>query len=136
MPITKSETETLALAARIAEKIKKGGLVCLFGELGTGKTIFAKGIADYLGIDKFSIKSPTYTYIRHHSGRGVNIYHIDLYRLEKIDDLMLREINELIENKTNIIIMEWADRMGNALPKNRIDIHLKYIDKNTREITL
>lgn len=131
MPVTKSEQETQKLAEKTADKIKNGGVVCLFGELGTGKTVFAKGIAHALGIDKFSIKSPTYTYIREHKN---NLYHIDLYRLDQIDQLLLHEINELIENPKNIIVIEWADRMGEHLPEDRIDIQFKYLDKFTREI--
>lgn len=130
MPITKSEQETQQLAEKITKKIKNGGLVCLFGELGTGKTVFTKGIAHFLGIDKFSIKSPTYTYIR----RIKNLYHIDLYRLDQIDDLLLHEINELLENKKNIIIIEWADRISEHLPKDRIDVRFEYVNETTRKI--
>ncbi|MBD3360733.1 tRNA (adenosine(37)-N6)-threonylcarbamoyltransferase complex ATPase subunit type 1 TsaE [Candidatus Peregrinibacteria bacterium] len=135
MPISKSEEETHCIAEKIAKKIKNGGVVCLFGDLGTGKTVFAKGIAHYLGIDKFSIKSPTYTYIRKHKRKDKNdLYHIDLYRLDKIDNILLREIDELLEDKENILIIEWADRMGDHLPKNRINVKFEYIDKNKRKI--
>lgn len=137
MALTKSEQETYDLAESLAEKIKNGGVICLFGDLGTGKTTFTKGIAHHLGIDKFSIKSPTYTYIREHRGDAAkrSLYHIDLYRLDHIDELLLHEINELLENKENIIIVEWADRMEDHLPENRTDVHFKYIDENTREIS-
>jgi len=134
--ISKSIEETQGMAAKISEKIKDGGLVCLFGDIGSGKTTFTKGIAEAFGMDKFSIKSPTYIYIRKYSKNEKNIYHIDLYRLEEIDNLLWHEIEELLENKKNIIIIEWADRINEELPKNRIDIYFEYLDENSREIKI
>jgi tRNA threonylcarbamoyladenosine biosynthesis protein TsaE len=134
--ITKSPQETQEIANKLSKKIKKGGMICLFGNLGTGKTIFTKGLAQGLGIEKLAIKSPTYTYIRHHKIHGQNIYHIDLYRLEQIDELLALELEEIMQNKNNIIIVEWADRMENILPKKRIDVEILYIDENSREIKI
>lgn len=135
MPITTSEQQTFELAHLTAKKISNGGVVCLFGNLGTGKTIFTKGIANSLGINKFSIKSPTYTYIRHHKAKkGNNFYHIDLFRLNEIDELLLQEINELLEEKSNIIVMEWSERMINHLPKKRTEVHFVYIDEFKRKL--
>lgn len=134
--VTKSPKETLKLAISLVKKIKKGGIICLFGDLGTGKTIFAKGLAQGLGIEKLSIKSPTYTYIRHHKKGGQNIYHIDLYRLEQIDELLALELNEIMQNKNNIIIVEWADRMQSILPEKRTDVEILYVDDTSREIKI
>lgn len=136
MDITKSEEETKELAKKIAEKVKKGGVVCLFGDLGTGKTTFTKGFAHALGIDAFSIKSPTYTYIRDYELGKNHLYHIDLYRLETIDELLLQEMEEFLINKNNIMIIEWADKLKDHLPKDRIDICLEYLDENSRKITV
>ena len=135
MTLSKGEEETYNIAKQTAEKIKNGGLLCLFGDLGTGKTVFTKGIAEALGINSFTVKSPTYTYIREYEKSPHKIYHIDLYRLDSIDELLLHEINEILNNKNNIVIIEWADKMLHFLPKERIDIHFKYIDENTRELT-
>lgn len=134
MPITKNKEETLNFAYEIAKKVKNGGVICLFGDLGTGKTTFTKGIARHFGFKEITIKSPTYTYIRKYEAEKQNIYHIDLYRLNHIDDLLLQEINELIENPNNIIIIEWADRMEEYLPEKRINIYLEYIDDKRRNI--
>lgn len=135
MPITTNEKQTFELARLTAEKIRDGGVVCLFGNLGTGKTIFTKGIANHLGINKFSIKSPTYTYIRHHKTKLCNnFYHIDLYRLNEVDELLLQEINELLEEKSNIIVIEWSERMMDDLPKKRTEVHFAYIDEFKRKI--
>lgn len=131
--ITKSPQETENLAQEIAQKIKNGGILCLYGDLGAGKTTFAKALGQALGIDKFSIKSPTYTYIRRYLD---NIYHLDLYRLEAIDELLAQEIDELFQNTSNIIIIEWADRLKDNLPAKRLDIKLEYVDENSRKITI
>lgn len=136
MSLSKSEKETTKIAKTIAEKVKNGGFVCLFGDLGSGKTIFTKGIAQALGIDKFSIKSPTYTYVREYKARDINLYHIDLYRLEEIDELLWHQIEEILHNKKNIIIVEWADRLKEYLPENRIDIYFEYLDQNSRKIEI
>lgn len=136
MTISKSEGETQEIAKKIAKRVEKGGIVCLFGEIGTGKTTFTKGLAQYFGIEKFSVKSPTYTFIRKYSKNEQNLYHIDLYRLEIIDDLLAREIDELTENKSNIIIIEWADKMKNQLPEKRIEITFEYLEERTRKITI
>lgn len=136
MPISKSELETYKLAKNIAKKIKNGGIVCLFGELGTGKTTFTKGIAQYLEINEFLVKSPTYTYIRKHSLENKRkLFHVDLFRLGEIDDLLLQELNEIMENKNNIVIIEWAEKMGEYLPSKGINVYFKYINENKREIT-
>lgn len=134
--ISKSEQETANLAKKITNKIKNGGLVCLYGDLGSGKTLFTKGLAKELGIEEFSIKSPTYTYIRKYPLKGRNFYHIDLYRIEEIDELLANEIDELLEKSENIVVIEWADKMENFLPKNKIEVHLQYQDANTRKITI
>jgi len=133
---TKKPQETKEIAISLVKKIKKGGVICLFGDLGTGKTVFTKGLAEGLGVENLSIKSPTYTYIRHHKKNGQNIYHIDLYRLEQIDELLALELDEIMQNKENIIIVEWADRMGSVLPKKRIDVEISYIDDTSREIKI
>lgn len=132
MQITINTGETFKLAGELADKIRSGGLICLYGDLGSGKTTFTKGLAHALGIDSFSIKSPTYTYIRKHN----NIYHIDLYRLEKIDELIWNEITEIMEDTGNIVIIEWADRLQEKLPSKRIDVHMKYLDENSRGIRI
>lgn len=134
--LTHSSQETIKIGQKLANKIKNGGLICLFGDLGSGKTTLTKGLALGLGLKEFFIKSPTYTYIREYRTAKNKIYHIDLYRLEIIDELLWMEISELIENKNNILIIEWADKLADKLSKHCVKVFLKYIDKNTREINI
>ena len=137
--ISKSEAETQTVAKTLAGNFKNGGLVLLYGDLGSGKTAFTKGFASYFSINKFQIKSPTYTYIRKYELGRQNFYHIDLYRLEIIDELLWREIAELIENKENIIVIEWADKIDSKLKNMKLKktmVRLKYIDESNREITI
>lgn len=132
--IAKNIQSTKRLAKKIAPQVKNGGLVLLYGTLGSGKTTFVKGLAEGLGIKEFSIKSPTYTYIRHHPLKKNNFYHLDLYRLETVDNLLLQQIKELLENKKNILIVEWADRLPGELFKEALKITFSYLDATSREI--
>jgi len=133
--ISKSEKETVKIAKALSEKVKDGGIICLFGELGTGKTTLTKAIAEELGIKKDLIKSPTYNYIRKYESELKNLFHLDLYRLEEMNDIIAIEIDEILQGD-DIVIIEWADRMGKNLPEKRIDVMLSYIDKNTRNIEI
>ncbi len=133
MKITKSVEETKQLAKEIAQKVVTGGVVCLVGDLGSGKTTFTKGIAENLGIDQFDIKSPTYTYIRKY---GEHFYHIDLYRIEELDELLINELHEIFENPQNTVIIEWADRLNDQTPKDAIVIEIKYAGENEREFNI
>lgn len=130
--LSKSEQETQKIASEIAKKFKSG-IIALEGELGAGKTIFAKGFAKGLGI-KERILSPTFIIIREHKipKRGI-FAHIDLYRLETIDPQTLNQIKELnVEN--NILLIEWAKKMKN-LPPNALHIVIEKLNENTREIS-
>ena len=135
--VSKSPEETANLAASIASKNQKGGLVCLFGDLGSGKTTFTKGFMKELGIDNFSVKSPTYTYVREYKHPKTKIYHIDLYRLDSVDELLVEEIQEILDNKKNIVVIEWADKLEGHLSHGRkTQINFKYLDEESREITI
>lgn len=130
--ISQSTEATQAIAAELADKVKNGGLLCLYGDLGSGKTTFTKGLAQALGIEQSQIKSPTYTYLREHG----QLTHIDLYRLEEIDELLWGEISELLEKPNRIVVIEWAERLKEKMPASRIDIRMKYLDENSREIRI
>jgi tRNA threonylcarbamoyladenosine biosynthesis protein TsaE len=132
MNICESLEETDQIGSNIAKKIKKGGILYLQGDLGSGKTTLTKSIAKALGINDFKIKSPTFNFIRKYG----NLYHIDLYRVEEIDELLLMEIEEIMEDGNNIIIIEWAEKLEQIkLPKG-IKIQMKYLDETSRSIEI
>lgn len=136
--ITHSNTETQKLAEKLAKWIRQAhhcNVVALSGDLGAGKTTFAQGFAKGLGI-KDKIISPTFVLIRQHmnlpAGRQV-FYHVDLYRIESFKELGLEE---LFSDKNNIVLIEWAEKIKNLIPKNAIWITFKMLSENKREITL
>lgn len=135
--VTKSATETKNFAANLAKKlISSGGVIALRGELGAGKTTFAKGFAQGLNIQE-KIISPTFVLIRHHLIPETNniFYHLDLYRLEDNQDFKQLGLSDIFES-SNIVLIEWAEKAENLLPKNTIKINIEKVDDNTRKITV
>lgn len=129
----KSAEETRKIASKIVNEIPEGGILCLYGQLGAGKTTFAKGLASNLGMSEMLIKSPTYTYVREHDIKGKKIFHCDLYRLEGLHQYANEIIKELLDYRPRLIVIEWAEHLGNYLPKHRTDVHMK-IKNGEREI--
>src|SRR3989344_3335881 len=105
--ITKNFKETQKLGCDFAKVLKKEDIVCLYGDLGSGKTTFVQGLAEGLGI-KSRIISPTFIIMRSHELKNGMFYHIDLYRIGSERDLEGLGIEEIINNKSNIVAIEWA----------------------------
>lgn len=131
--ITRSEKQTPKLAQIFAREIlklkqKNAIVVGLEGELGAGKTTFAKGFAKGLGI-KEEMKSPTFILMRVFRIRNHNFFHIDAYR----DQLDFREF---LKSPQNILLIEWSDKVRKILPKKYFRFRFKHIAKNSREIRL
>jgi tRNA threonylcarbamoyladenosine biosynthesis protein TsaE len=123
---TKTPEETIELGEKLGYRLKGGDLVLLFGDLGSGKTHFAKGIAKGLGINE-TIKSPTFAYVNRFEIRNSkfeirNFYHYDLYRLKKGDDLSSLGFEETVQDEKAINVVEWADRLV-ELPNKYIRIN-------------
>ena len=138
--ITNNFEETQRLGRTFARVLEKGDVICLYGDLASGKTTFVQGLADGLGIDK-RIISPTFIVVRKYKVRindeGLMIndfYHIDLYRTESERDLEGLGIEEIINNKNNIIAIEWAEKLKSYLPQKRIDVSFFYKNENKRKI--
>lgn len=152
--ITNSPNETKKLGEGFARKVRHGGIIALQGELGSGKTTFVQGFLKRLRI-KGPYTSPTFVVIKHYrpvtqslkpktqSKKGLwvtgcelwDIYHVDAYRVNAKNVLSLGW-EEIIADKNNIIIIEWADRIKKIIPKNCLWIIFKWIDNNTRKIIL
>jgi tRNA threonylcarbamoyladenosine biosynthesis protein TsaE len=131
--VSKSEEETYSFAKKLAESMPPPAHILLYGELGAGKTIFAKGLADGFGVaDVDEVSSPTFTLINQYSGR-VKIYHIDLYRIETgaLDGLGLEEI---FDDPNSVVIIEWAERLGSFETTGAVRVFLAYVDEHSRRI--
>ena len=134
--LSHSEEQTKKIARELGSTIKTPACLCLYGNLGSGKTVFAKGLAEAFGIPAKSVKSPTYTYVRHYRAGKIDFYHFDFYRIEAADELMSGDIGEILGKKNAVVVMEWAGHVQNSLPGKRIDISFKYVDSSTRAITI
>lgn len=142
--ITHSSLETEELSCKFAKQLKAGDVLCLFGELGSGKTTFVKGLAKGLGITS-RIISPTFVVVRAHKLKTVNskhktkietLYHLDLYRLETQEAVENIGLKEILEDKEAVVLIEWAEKAKDLLPEKRFDIVFEYIEDDNRKIII
>jgi tRNA threonylcarbamoyladenosine biosynthesis protein TsaE len=132
-----SATETEIFGEEFSRTLSAGSIVCLYGNLGAGKTTLTKGFAKGLGI-KERVISPTFSLMRQYKPQNGNIstlYHLDLYRLESLEEIHSIGITDILADKEGIVLIEWANKLGKLLPEKRIDIALEEMD-DTREITI
>jgi tRNA threonylcarbamoyladenosine biosynthesis protein TsaE len=125
---TRNEAETIAIAQNIEAEKFPNMVICLEGDLGSGKTVFTKGVAASLGIDEV-ITSPTFNIIKEYTTGEMPLYHMDVYRLNgNVSDLGLEEYY----NKGGIVVIEWSDTIRDYLPIERLEIKIKVVDEDTR----
>ena len=135
--ITNSEEETKKLAEEFAKSLKIGDVICLFGDLGVGKTVFTKGVCSVLGTDDY-INSPTFTIVNEYEARDFNVFHFDMYRIEDTSELIEIGFYEYLQNG-GICIIEWPENIYDELPKERIDIKIERVsfdEEEKRKITI
>ena len=130
--ISYSESDTESLAENIESEHFPGMVICLNGELGSGKTVFTKSFANALGI-KEQVTSPTFNIIKEYSNGELPLYHMDVYRIgNNVDELGLDEYFD----KDGVTIIEWAEMIEEYLPDERLDILIKVTGEDTRTIIL
>ena len=131
--ITTSFKETQQLGFDFAKTLKGGQVLCLYGDLGSGKTTFVQGLAKGLGIEK-QIISPTFIIMRTYAAGGIvkHFYHVDLYRINDPSDVEGLGLLELLGNTDTIAAIEWPDKIENLLPVDRIDITFEYLKDDMR----
>lgn len=129
--ITKSTEETKKLAIELAKKTKKGSVLALYGDLGSGKTTFTRFFVEALGL-KNRVQSPTFVVARKYG----YINHVDLYRLTDEKEAKDIGIEEILTDSDSITLIEWPEIIKNILPEKTIKIYFEYIDENTRKITI
>ncbi|NLL44526.1 MAG: tRNA (adenosine(37)-N6)-threonylcarbamoyltransferase complex ATPase subunit type 1 TsaE [Mollicutes bacterium] len=126
-----NELDTIELAQNIESEKFPNMIICLEGELGSGKTVFTKGFANALGI-KESITSPTFTIIKEYEGE-LPLYHMDVYRLNgNTEGIGIEEYY----NKNGIVVIEWSDTIKNTLPEERLVIKFKIVGENKRVLII
>ena len=126
-----SEYETIELAQNFESEKFPNMVICLNGELGSGKTVFVKGIANALGITE-SITSPTFTIVKEYDGE-LPLYHFDVYRLDgNADGIGIEEYF----NKNGVVVIEWADTIKDVLPEERLDIKFKVVGEDKRVLVI
>jgi len=151
---TTSASQTKKMGEMLAKELKGGEIICLEGELGSGKTSFTQGILKGLKVEG-PYTSPTFVIMKHYQKEFPisnfqfpnkfkiqnskfkirDIYHIDAYRVNSVDILELGW-EEIVKNKNNVIIIEWADRIKKIIPKSAVWFKFRWIDKDEREIII
>ena len=146
--LTNSSLETKNLGSNFAKQLKSGDAVLLYGDLGAGKTTFVQGLAKGLNISD-RIISPTFVLVRQHEiphptpllkgegdDRKINLYHIDLYRIEVHTEIESLGLEEVVNEDGSITVIEWADRLSDFKHEQGYKVWFDYIDENQRQIRI
>ncbi len=129
---SKDREETILLGERLANHLTGGDIIGLFGELGSGKTTFTKGIALGLKIKKESVHSPTFTLLNVYEGKLL-LFHFDLYRLDQIKEILNLGYEEFFYGE-GVSVIEWAEKLGRLLPQNYLKVQFTNVNENERKI--
>ena len=133
--VSTSEEQTLSIARDLAQSLRLPAHILLHGDLGAGKTLFTKGLAEGFGLeDRDEVSSPTFTLINQYLGR-VKIYHIDLYRIET-GALTGLGLEEIFSEPGVAVIVEWAERLGDFETPGATRVFLSYVDSHSRKIEI
>lgn len=130
---TKNTEQTLQLGKTIGELSQPGDVFLLIGELGTGKTLFTKGIGTALAIPAERIISPSFTIIFEYTSGKMPLYHIDFYRLNRLADLEYLGLERYLQGD-GLLVIEWADRMTGGLPPDTMEIHFYWEGEHERRL--
>lgn len=131
---SRSAKETEELAVHLAAELKPGDFIALCGDLGAGKTVFARGLARGLGVRR-AVPSPTFTLMRLYLDGRMPLYHFDVYRLDDADELEEIGFYEYAGGD-GVCVTEWADRIADNLPESRIEVRIDGSADEPRRITI
>jgi len=130
---TSSDEKTRALGRQLAPQLPERGVVLLIGELGTGKTTLVQGIAEGRGAARAEdVSSPTFTLI-HEYGDPVSVYHIDLYRLDTLEEARRLGLEDIYD-APGLVLIEWGERFPELLPRQRVEIRIRSAGEDRRAI--
>ena len=124
---SRCEEDTMEIAENIESEKFPGMVICLDGELGSGKTVFVKGFAKALGIVE-TVTSPTFSLVKEYPDGEMPLYHMDVYRLDEDNNIGVEDYF----NMAGVCIVEWPEMIEDRLPEERLDVTFKVIDDNTR----
>lgn len=124
---TTSVEQTRALGAAIASLTRAGDLILLAGDLGAGKTAFAQGFARGIGVTD-PVTSPTFTLARHYEGTALKLHHLDVYRLDHLQEAVDLGLSELIDDDEGVTLIEWGDMVTSTLQPDFLEVRLVYGD--------
>lgn len=130
-----SVAQTIAIGRMIAENLKPGDIICLFGQLGSGKTVLTKGIAEGLGIKKEDILSPSFVLLREYEQGRLPLYHFDLYRLAAGDEILGLGYEEYFYGR-GVAVIEWAEKLKRLLPEEYLRVELSLRGEKKRLLKL
>ena len=131
---SRSVADTDRLGRLVGQCSQGGAIVALYGELGTGKTVFVRGVAAGLGASPRAVSSPTFVLVHEYEGRWP-LAHVDLYRIRDAAELEHVGLSEYLDGRS-IVAIEWAEKAGPELPQDRLEVHLSYGGGVSRDILL
>ena len=132
--VSTSQEETIKFGQELSKYFENGDIIALLGNLGAGKTTLVKGILEGFGYTKF-VTSPTYTMINEYTA-SKNIIHIDCYKENDLSIWISLGLNDYINNRKNILLIEWPEVLIDILPNNTITIKFNHISENKRKIMI
>ena len=132
--LSKNTEETVNLGKRLAGVLEKGDIVCLFGDLGSGKTTFTKGIAKGLKIKEELVNSPSFILMNEYDGK-FPLFHFDLYRIDNVREVFAIGYEEFLYDD-GVAVVEWAQRLGEFLPKDYLKVQFFHKKENERVIKI
>lgn len=130
----KTEKEMDVVGRILSKLLPKGSVVSLLGTLGAGKTRLVRSVAQACGVPQEEVGSPTFVLIKEYLGKSVSIYHFDAYRLNSVDEFYDLGVNEYFDSE-GISFVEWADKVLEAMPEDRLEITIEPIDTTARRLT-
>jgi tRNA threonylcarbamoyladenosine biosynthesis protein TsaE len=135
--VTPTESDTAELGRSFGAQLEPGAVVLLSGELGAGKTIFVRGLAQGLGVDPDDVHSPSFTLVNYYPA-ATPLYHIDLYRLDTgANAAYAVDLDEILQNEAAIVVIEWAERLGNfPLPPDHWTVEIVGDGDEPRKIAI
>lgn len=133
--LSHSVAETETFAGEVARKLVGGQCIALYGDLGSGKTQFVRGLVRGLGGEPRSVSSPTFVLLNVYDTGRLAVYHLDAYRVGGADDFEAIGFTELLE-QGGVVVVEWAERVESLLPARCVRIRIQPVSKNRRQITV